>query len=478
MFVKLTILAWILKIPIFVKQDFPNKKYSMSKVIKIKKGLDIKLKGTAEKIVLQAEPVFSYATKPIDFPGITPKLAARPEDKVKAGSVLFFDKLRPEIKFTSPVSGVVKAVNRGERRRILEVVVESDGKNESVDFKAGDPNGMSPEEVKQKILDAGLWPAIRQRPYAVIARPDKEPKAVFISGFDTAPLAPDMDFLVKGQNSPFQTGIDALKKLTRCEVHLSLNSVYPPSDVFTGAKGVNIHYFKGPHPAGNPGIQIHHIDPVNKGETVWYINPQEVIMIGRLFETGKYNTVKTIAITGSEVEKPRYYKVFGGTSIETLIKDNVNSSNLRYISGNALTGTRISKIGYLGYYDSQLTIIPEGDHYEMFGWMLPGFKKYSLSHSFLTWLTPQKEYRIDTNLKGGVRPFVLTGEYEKVFPMDIYPMQLLKAIIVEDIEKMEALGIYEVGEDDFALCEFVCPSKIEIQSIVRQGLDLMIRELE
>ncbi len=450
----------------------------MSKVIKIRKGLDIKLKGTAEKIISKAEPASSYAVKPTDFPGVTPKLAARPGDKVKAGSVLFFDKLRPEIKFTSPVSGVVKAVNRGERRRILEVVVESDGKNESVDFKAGDPNDLSREEVRQKILDAGLWPAIRQRPYAVIARPINEPKSVFISGFDTSPMAPDMDYVVKGQNDSFQTGINALKKLCRAEVHLSLNSAYPPSDVFTGARGVKLHYFKGPHPAGCPGIHIHHIDPVDKGDTVWYVRPQEVIMIGRLFQTGKYDASKTIALTGSEIMKPRYYKVISGTSIESLVAGNINSGNLRYISGDALTGTRINKIGYLGYYDSQLTVIPEGDHYEMFGWVLPGFKKFSISHSFPTWLMPGKEYRLDTNLKGGVRPFVLTGDYEKVLPMDIYPMQLLKSIIVKDIEKMEALGIYEVSEEDFALCEFVCASKVEIQSIIREGIDLMITELE
>ncbi|MFC2081163.1 Na(+)-translocating NADH-quinone reductase subunit A [Bacteroidota bacterium] len=427
---------------------------------------------------VHSEPETSFAVKPIDFPGIIPKLAARPDDKVKAGSVLFFDKLRPEVKFTSPVSGVVKAVNRGERRRILEVVVEPDGTNESLDFKPGNPDDMSRDEVQQKILDAGLWPAIRQRPYAVIARPQNEPKAIFISGFDTSPLAPDMDYVVKDQNSSFQMGINALKKLTTGEVHLSLNSSYPPSDVFTGAGGVNIHYFKGPHPAGSPGIQIHHIDPVEKGETVWYVQPQEVIMIGRLFETGKYNASKIIALTGSEIKKPRYYKVISGTSIETLVAGNIHEGNLRYISGNALTGDRINKIGYLGYYDHQLTILPEGDHYEMFGWVLPGFKKFSISRSFPTWLIPGKEYRIDTNLKGGVRPFVLTGEYEKVLPMELFPMQLLKSILVKDIEKMEALGIYEVGEEEFALCEFICPSKIEIQSIIREGIDLMIKELE
>ena len=462
----------------FCQTFFQFKNYSMSKLIKIRKGLDIKLKGTAEKIIAQAEPASTYAVKPSDFPGLTPKLAARPEDKVKAGSVLFFDKLRPEIKFTSPVSGVVRAVNRGERRRILEVVVESDGKNESLNFKPGDPKSLRPEEVKEKIMEAGLWPAIRQRPYAVVAKPQAEPKAIFISGFDTAPLAPDLDFVVKGQNKEFQAGIDALRKLTPGEIHLSLNAAYPASDVFTGVQNVSLHYFKGPHPAGLPGIQIHHIDAVNKGDTVWYVGPQHVIMIGRLFLTGKYDATRIIALAGSEILKPRYFKLLAGSSIEPLVKDNLSTTNVRYISGNALTGTRLNKIGHLGYYDSLITVLPEGDHYEMLGWIAPGFNKFSLSRSFPAWLTPNRHYRLDTNLQGGVRPFVLTGEYEKVLPMDLYPMQLLKAILVEDIEKMEALGIYEVGEEDFALCEFICPSKIELQSIIREGINLMIKELE
>ena len=450
----------------------------MSKVIKIKKGLDIKLKGAAEKIISNVQPAKQFAVKPTDFPGVVPKLAARPGDKVKAGSILFFDKLRPEFKFASPVSGEVKAVNRGERRRILEIVVESDGKNEYEDFGAADPGKLDREQVIKKIQDAGLWPSIRQRPYAVIARPKAEPKAIFISGFDTSPLAPDMDFVVKGSHSDFQTGINVLNKLTPGEVHLSLQEGYPPDEVFTKASGVSLHYIKGPHPAGNPGVQIHHIDPVNKNEVVWYVQPQEVIMIGRLFEQGIYEATRVIAVTGSEVKKPRYFKVLSGTSIEPYVADNVNSGDLRYISGNALTGTRINKIGYLGYYDSQLTVLPEGNYYEMFGWILPGFKKLSVSRSFPTWLMPGREFRVDTNLKGGERPFVQTGEYEKVLPMNIYPMHLLKAILVDDIEKMEQLGIYEVAEEEFALCEFVCPSKIEIQAIVRQGIDLMIKELE
>jgi Na+-transporting NADH:ubiquinone oxidoreductase subunit A len=450
----------------------------MSKVIKIKKGLDIKLKGAAEKIISNVKPASTFAVKPIDFPGIMPKLVARPGDRVRAGSTLFYDKLRPEFKFASPVSGEVRAVNRGERRRILEVVVEADGKSDYEEFRPADPGKLDRVQIVKKIQDAGLWPSIRQRPYAVIARSQSEPKAIFISGFDTAPLAPDMDFIVKGNNSAFQTGINVLNKLTRGEVHLSLNADYPAADVFTEASGVTLHYFKGPHPAGNPGVQIHHLDPVNKDEVVWYVQPQEVIMIGRLFEQGIYDASKVMAVTGSEVKKPRYFKVLGGTCIEPYIKDNVNPGELRYISGNALTGTKISKIGYLGFYDSQLTILPEGNYYEMFGWIAPGFKKFSVSRSFASWLTPRREYRIDTNVKGGQRPFVQTGQYEKVLPMNLYPMHLLKAILVDDIEKMEQLGIYEVAEEDFALCEFVCPSKTEIQSIIRQGIELMIKELE
>ena len=450
----------------------------MSKIIKIKKGLDIKLKGAAEKIISNVQPSPTFAVKPTDFPGVVPKLLARPGDRVKAGTILFFDKSRPDVKFSSPVSGELKAVNRGERRRILEVVVEADGKNEYEDFGAADPGNLDREQIVKKIQDAGLWPSIRQRPYAVIARSQSEPKAIFISGFDTAPLSPDMDFVVKGNNSAFQTGINVLNKLTAGEVHLSLNADYPASDVFTQANGVTLHHFKGPHPAGNPGVQIHHIDPVNKDEVVWYIQPQEVIMIGRLFEQGTYDASKIMAITGSEVKKPRYFKVLSGTSIEPFVLENVNQGELRYISGNALTGSRINKIGYLGYYDSQVTVLPEGNYFEMFGWILPGFKKLSVSRSFPSWLTPGREYKVDTNLKGGERPFVVTGEYEKVLPMKIYPMHLLKAILVDDIEKMEQLGIFEVAEEDFALCEFICPSKTEIQSIIRQGIDLMIKELE
>ncbi len=449
----------------------------MSNVYKIKKGLDIPLLGEAEKVVRQAEPSRFYGVKPIDFNYMRPKLLAKEGDRVKAGSPLFFNKLQPDVQFPSPVSGKVTTVNRGERRKILEVVVEADSKMEYEDFGRGEPNDMSREEVTNKLLESGLWAFLRQRPYSISANPKDVPKSIFISGFDTAPLAPDNDVLVKGERENFQRGIDALSKLTDGTIHLNLNADYPPSDVFTGVKGVQHHYFKGPHPAGNVGVQINRIDPINQGDVVWYVYPQDVITIGRLFEKGIYDASKIIALTGSEVEKPLYHRVLRGASIDKLVQDNVKKGDLRYISGNVLTGKQINSEGYVGFFDDQVTVIPEGRYHEFFGWAMPGFNKYSTSRSFFSWLQPNRKFSIDTNLKGGERAFVISGEYEEVCPLDIFPEQLVKAIMIGDIELMEKLGIYEVDEEDFALCEFVCTSKTPVQSIVRKGINMMIEEM-
>ena len=450
----------------------------MPRVIKITKGLDINLSGSAEKVFNMIEKSGSYAVKPPDFQGLVPKLTVHPGDPVKAGSILFFDKHIPDIKFSSPVSGTVTAVNRGERRRIMEVVIEAGQEMQYIDFKPARPSELNRNDIIRKLLDSGLWPMIRQRPYAIIARPEKSPRDIFISGFDTAPLAPDMDFVVKGNNEDFQTGVDVLSKLTEGKIHLSLNSDYPADDVFSKAKNVEVHYFRGPHPAGNPGIQIHHIRPVNKGEIVWYVGPQEVIMIGRLFRKGIYDALKVVALTGSEIKRPVYYKLISGASIMPLLRNNITPGNHRYISGNVLTGSKITSTGHLGFYDHQFTVIPEGDHFEFLGWAMPGMKKFSTSRTFLAWLTPGRKYKVNTNINGSQRAFVMSGEYEKVLPMDIYPVHLIKAILAEDIEKMEDLGIYEIAEEDFALCEYLCTSKIEVQALVRQGIDLMIKEVE
>jgi Na+-transporting NADH:ubiquinone oxidoreductase subunit A len=450
----------------------------MSISVKLKKGLDIRLKGAADKILGSEVQSVNYGVKPVDFPGLTPKLDVKPGDRVLAGTPLFHDKIRSEILFTSPVSGKVLSILRGDRRKLLEVIVERDG-DDFIDFGKSDPDSLGRDQVKKALLDSGLWPVIRQRPYNIIAHPSDVPKAIFISGFDTAPLAPDYNFIM--DNSPsnlFYKGLKALKKLTDGKINLVLNGKGESSEILKKAADVEISYFSGPHPAGNIGIHIHHLNPINKGEIVWFINLQDVITIGRFFDEGIYKNERIIAFTGSEVLNPRYYKVRSGFSVTSLSDNYVKKGNMRYISGNVLTGTRInSGGGYLGFYDSQVTVIPEGDYYEFFGWITPGLNKFSFSKTFISSLIPGKRYSLDTNLHGGERAFVMTGLYEKVVPMDIYPMQLLKAILSEDIDMMENLGIYEIAEEDFALCEFICPSKIEIQSIVRRGLDLMIKEM-
>jgi len=449
----------------------------MSNIINIKRGLDIPLSGEAEKVVKSAEPSRYYGVKPIDFQNMRTKLLAKEGERVKAGSPLFYNKLQSDVQQPSPVSGKVVEVKRGERRKILEVIIEADSQIEYEEFGKAEPRDLSRDEVVDKLLKSGLWSFIRQRPYSILANPQDEPKAIFISAFNTAPLAPDTDLVVKGEAENFQRGIDALSKLTSGTIHLNVNAEYPASEVFSKVKGVQLNQFKGPHPAGNVGVQINKLDPINKGDTVWYVYPQDIITIGKLFEKGIYDASKVIALTGSEILKPLYYRVLRGMSIEPLVKDNVKEGELRYISGDVLTGKKISSEGYLGFFDDQITVIPEGNYYEFMGWAKPGINKYSAGRTFLSALIPNKKYRLDTNLHGGERAYVVTGEYEKVFPMDIYPVQLIKAIIIEDIELMEKLGIYEVDEEDFALPEFVCTSKTPVQSIVRKGLDFMLQEM-
>jgi Na+-transporting NADH:ubiquinone oxidoreductase subunit A len=449
----------------------------MSKVINIKRGLDIPIIGEAEKVVNTADNARYYGVKPIDFQNMRTKLLAKEGDRVKAGSPLFYNKLQSDVQQPSPVSGKVVEVKRGERRKILEVVIEADSIIEYEEFGTGEPRDMAKEEIVDKLLKSGLWSFIRQRPYSILANPQDDPKSIFISGFNTAPLAPDNDLVVKGEEENFQRGVDALSKLTSGTIHLNVNGEFPPSEVFTKTQGVQLNYFKGPHPAGNVGVQINKLDPINSGDKIWYIYPQDIITIGKLFEKGVYDASKVIALTGSEVQKPMYYRVLRGTSIEPLVKNNVTKGDLRYISGNVLTGKKINSEGYLGFFDDQITIIPEGNYYEFFGWAKPGFNTYTAGRTFLSSFLPKKKHRLDTNAHGGERAYVISGEYEKVFPFDIYPVELIKAIIIEDIELMEKLGIYEVDEEDFALPEFVCTSKIPVQSIVRRGLDLMLQEM-
>ncbi|MBN2805901.1 MAG: Na(+)-translocating NADH-quinone reductase subunit A [Prolixibacteraceae bacterium] len=445
----------------------------MSKTIRIRKGLDIKLKGKAALAIGATITPSVCAIRPADFPGLTPKLLVKADDLVKVGTPLFYDKAQPDVKFTSPVSGKVLAINRGERRRILEVEIGNDGKFETKDFSAGI---QSPDRttIQQVLLESGLWPFLVQRPFGVIAKVTDSPRDIFISGFDSAPLAPDSDFLFANELAHIQAGINVVSKLTDGKVYLGLRE----GSKLSSLKGVEINYFSGPHPAGNVGIQLHKVKPVNKGEVVWTIDLQGLIFIGRLFSTGKLNFEKTIALTGSEVKQPGYYKTVLGAGLAPLIDGKTLQANTeRIISGNVLTGTKMDADEYLGFYHNQLTIIPEGNQIEPFGWAMPGLNKFSASKTFLSSLLPRKEYVLDANFHGGERAFVVSEQYEKVLPMDILPVYLLKAILANDIDKMEQLGIYEVVEEDMALCEFVCTSKIEVQEILRDGISSMIKEL-
>ncbi len=441
----------------------------MSNVLKIKRGVDIKLVGEAEKILADAPYSETIAIKPTDFPGMKPKMAVKVGDEVKAGTTIFYDKDNEQIKFASPVSGEVAEIKRGEKRVILEVIILADKEIKYESFKAVDPLTISRDELLNIMTSSGVWPFIKQRPYDVIANPEEKPKAIFVSAFDSSPLAPDNDFILHGQGEVFQIGLNALSQLTDGKVHLTVNADAKADEAFLNAKNVQLNQISGPHPSGNVGVQIHHIDPIGKGEVVWTLKPQDVLTIGRLFKEGKYDASRVVAVSGSQVKSPKYYKTLLGTNTKTLFAD-INDGNTRFISGNVLTGTQIAQDGYLGYYDYQVTAIPEGGEPQMFGWITPNPSKFSISRALVSWMQPNKKYNLTADMNGEPRPFVVTEEYEKVFPFEIYPVQLIKAIMVQDIELMENLGIYEVAPEDFALCETVCTSKIESQKIVRDGL--------
>ena len=448
----------------------------MANVIKLRKGLDINLKGNAAaEVVAVKEPGF-YSLVPDDFTGVTPKVVVKEQEYVMAGGPLFIDKNHPEVKFVSPVSGVVTSVERGARRKVMNIVVEAAKEQDYVEFGKMDPAKMSAQEVKEALLNAGLFAFIRQRPYDVIADPAVAPKAIFVSAFDSSPLAPDFELALKGEEANFQTGLDALAKMAKTYLSIRVNQ---KSAALTAAKNVEINVFDGPHPAGNVGVQINHLSPVVKGETVWTIGAEAVLFIGRLMNTGRVDFTRTVAVTGSEVLKPAYCKLKVGALLTEVFKGNVTTGKeLRYISGNVLTGKKISANGYLGAFHNQLSVIEEGNNtHEMLGWIMPRFNQFSTSHSYFSWLMGKKEYSFDARVKGGERHMIMSNEYDRVFPMDIFPEYLVKAIIAGDIDRMEALGIYEVAPEDFALCEFVCSSKVEVQRIVRAGLDMLRAEM-
>ncbi len=450
----------------------------MSNDIRIKKGLDIKLKGEAEKTVEQAI-ISNYNTlRPEDFHGIIPKLVAKEGTTVKAGGTVFYNKDVEDMKFVSPVSGKVVEVLRGPRRRIDAIKIEADKTQTFEDFGKFDVDASKPEALKAHLLASGCWAFIKQRPYDVIANPNSSPKAIFISGYASAPLAADLDFTLQGKEAELQAAVSALSKLTEGKVHISVGK--DSNSPLAGLSGVSLHKVSGPHPSGNVGTLINKIDPVNKGEVVWTVNAQDLVIIGELLLTGKFNAERIVALVGSSVEKPRYFKTLVGSEISTIIYDKgvAKDGNDRVISGNVLSGKQINPDGSLDYYSNVVSVIPEGDDYEFFGWNKPVFNKISTSRALtFSWLNPKKKYDLNTNTNGEHRAFVTTGTYEEVFPLDIYPMQILKACMYKDLDEMEALGMYEVAPEDFALTEFVCVSKQPHQKIIREGLDLMLKEI-
>lgn len=451
----------------------------MANVIKLRKGLDISLKGKATEEVVSVVKPETFALVPDDFPGVTPKVVVKEQELVMAGAPLFIDKNHPEVKFVSPVSGVVTKVERGERRKVMNVTVQASNEQKFVEFGKKDVSKLSAEAVKTALLESGLFAFIKQRPYDVIADPTIAPKAIFVSGFDSKPLAPNFEFALKGEENHFQTGLDALAKMATTYLSVSRKQT---ATALVQAKNVTVNVFDGPHPAGNVGVQIHHIAPINKGETVWTIAPEDVIFIGRLFNTGHIDLTRTVALTGSEMKKNAYCKLSVGASLTNVFAQNVSTGeDLRYISGNVLTGKQVSADGHLGAFDSQLTVIPEGDEtHEFLGFIMPRFKQLSVNRSYFSWLIDtfgKREYTLDARIKGGKRNMIMSNEYDRVLPMDIYPEYLIKAIITQDIDRMEQLGIYEVAPEDFALCEFVCSSKQELQRIVRAGLDNLRAEM-
>ena len=448
----------------------------MANLIKLRKGLDINLKGkAAAEVVAVKEPGF-YALCPDDFTGVTPKVVVKEQEYVMAGGPLFIDKNHPEVQFVSPVSGVVTSVERGARRKVLSITVEAAQEQDYEEFGKEDVSKMDAVSVKAALLKSGMFAFIKQRPYDIVADPTVAPRAIFVSAFDTNPLAPDFELALKGEEANFQTGLDALAKIAKTYLSISVNQ---KAVALTQAKNVTLTVFDGPHPAGNVGVQINNIAPINKGETVWTIDPQAVIFIGRLFNTGHVDLTRLVAVTGSEVKKPSYCKLKVGALLTNVFAGNVSTDkNLRYISGNVLTGKQITANGFLGAFHSQVTVIPEGDDvHEMLGWIMPRFDQFSTSHSYFSWLMGKKEYTLDARVKGGESHMIMSNEYDRVLPMDIMPEYLIKAIIAGDIDRMEALGIYEVAPEDFALCEFVCSSKMELQRIVREGLDMLRREM-
>lgn len=447
------------------------------KRFKLKKGLDINLKGRAALTTTELAVSGTYAVMPEDFNGFKPKPVVKEGDIVKAGEALMVSKEQPELKVVSPVSGKVAAIVRGERRKLLSVNVEADAEQQHKSFSIGKIADMSADQLKALLLESGLFAFIRQRPFDIVANPQDTPRCIFISMFSKMPLAQDFTYAVKGNEKYASAAIDALTKIAPVSVSISREQEGQLDIVIEKA---SMYLFDGPNPSGNVGVQINHIAPVNKGEVVWTLGGEELIFIGKLLLEGKVDLTRTIAVAGAEITEPHYVKTLVGAPLANVLKDNLNSTeHVRIINGNPLVGTRAGLDAYLSARTTEVTAIPEGDDKdEVLGWIMPRLSDYSTSRSYFTWLLgKRKEYNLDARIKGGERHIIMSGEYDRYLPMDIYGGFLIKAILTGDLDRMEALGIYEVAPEDFAVAEFADSSKLELQRIVREGIELLRKEL-
>lgn len=442
--------------------------------IKLKRGLDIPFEGKAAETIGSVCRPAVYHIVPDHFAGIKPKLLVKEGDIVKAGSPLFHDKKFEEMFFTSPVSGKVSAIVRGERRKVMSIDIEADATIAYQQFDTTqDPKGL--------LLYSGLWSLIKQRPYDCIALPDKTPKAIFISTFDTAPAAPNYEWVLKGQLANLQAAVSKLASIAPVYVGIHAGA---KAIEFRELKDCTLYEVEGKHPAGNVGVQINHVLPIAKGETVWTINVQDLAIIGRLFTKGIVDMQKLVAFTGPLAANPQYYRVLPGMPVSAVFGCNVLSGEpCRYVAGNVLSGHQVNIDEMISPYDNQFTVLDEGSEtHEFMGWLIPRFGDFNASNTDpakpLQRLFGQKEYNWDARIKGGRRAIIVSGEYDKVFPMDIYPEYLIKAMIAGNLDKMEQLGAYEVAPEDFALCEYVCTSKMPLQAIVRAALDNLKNEVE
>lgn len=447
------------------------------KGIRTRRGANLNIKGIAEKILDNTTSVTTFALNPDDFFGTIPKLICKEGAQVEAGAPIFFSKKNPDIKFVSPVSGTITAIERGPKRKIERICIAASKTQKFVSHSVQGWEKMDREQLKALLMESGNWPFIQQRPYGIMANPDDTPKAIFVNTVKTNPLSEDLRFVLKDDQKEFQLGIDLLNKLVDQPIFLGTDKAQ--MGYFQTVEGVQHYTVEGPHPAGNLSLHIQNITPLNMGERVWSVNAEDVANLGRFISTGTFSPQRTIAISGNAVDNPVYFKTLIGSALAPFLeKVGINQQYVRIINGDVLTGAQADPSGYLGYYNNLVSVIPEGNNYRMFGW-LP-FKDnniLSLSNTSFSRLFNRKGFDVDTNLNGEERALVVTGEMEKTFPLEIYPMQLIKACLVEDIEKMEALGIYEVVPEDFGLVEYANTSKLEAQEIIRQGIELMINEV-